>query len=103
MPHDTLLLELFAIFVWSKVFGEIFEQMTLPAVLGEILAGVLLGPYATGLVVPNDTVYSIAEVGAVFLLFSVGLETRPKDLIRVGRQSLGVALVGIVVPFGLGF
>jgi Kef-type K+ transport system membrane component KefB len=103
MPHDTLLLELFAIFVWAKVFGEIFEQMSLPAVLGEILAGVILGPYATGLVVPNDTVYSIAEIGAVFLLFSVGLETRPKDLIRVGRQSLGVALTGIVVPFGLGF
>lgn len=103
MPHDTLLLELFAIFVWAKVFGEIFEQMSLPAVLGEILAGVILGPYATGLVVPNDTVYSIAEVGAVFLLFSVGLETRPKDLIRVGRQAVGVALVGIIVPFGLGF
>ncbi|MBV8207912.1 MAG: cation:proton antiporter [Acidobacteria bacterium] len=103
MPHDTLLLELFAIFVWAKVFGEVFEQMSLPAVLGEILAGVVLGPFATALVVPNDTVYSIAEVGAVFLLFSVGLETRPKELIRVGRQSLGVAVLGIVVPLLLGF
>jgi Kef-type K+ transport system membrane component KefB len=103
MPHDTLLLELFAIFVWAKVFGEIFEQMSLPAVLGEILAGVILGPYATRLVTPNDTVYSIAEVGAVFLLFTVGLETRPKDLIRVGQQSLGVALSGIIVPFVCGF
>src|SRR5215469_7041038 len=90
MPHDTLLPELFAIFVWAKV-------------LGEILAGVILGPYATRLVTPNDTVYSIAEVGAVFLLFTVGLETRPKDLIRVGQQSLGVALSGIIVPFVCGF
>jgi Kef-type K+ transport system membrane component KefB len=103
MQHDTLLLELFAIFVWAKVFGEIFEQISLPAVLGEILAGIVLGPYATKLVLPSETVYSIAEVGAVFLLFTVGLETPPKDLIRVGQKSLGVALSGIIVPFFFGF
>ncbi len=105
MPQhaDTFLLELFAIFVWAKVFGELFEQLSLPAVLGEILAGVILGPYATGLVDPSATVGSIAEVGAIFLLFTVGLETRPQELIRVGRQSLNVALVGVAAPFVLGF
>ncbi|MFB3813140.1 MAG: cation:proton antiporter [Terriglobales bacterium] len=100
---DTLLLELFAIFVWAKVFAEIFEQLSLPAVLGEILAGVVLGPYATGLVAPSETVASIAEIGAIFLLFTVGLETHPQDLIRVGRKSMRVALAGVVVPFALGF
>lgn len=104
MPHaDPLLLQLFAIFVWAKVFAEGFERLALPAVLGEILAGVILGPYATGLVDPSSTVLAIAEVGAIFLLFTVGLETRPKDLIRVGRVSLQVAVAGIVVPFVLGF
>lgn len=105
MPHgtDSLLLELFAIFVWAKVFGEIFEQLSLPAVLGEILAGVILGPHATALVIPSQTVTSIAEVGAIFLLFTVGLETRPSDLIRVGRSSLRVALAGVALPFILGF
>jgi Kef-type K+ transport system membrane component KefB len=105
MPHgaDTFLLELFAIFVWAKAFAELFEQLTLPAVLGEILAGVVLGPHLTSLVVPSDTVESIAEVGAIFLLFTVGLETRPGDLIKVGRQSLRVAVAGVVVPFLLGF
>jgi len=105
MPHgtDTLLLQLFTIFVWAKVFGELFERMHLPAVLGEILAGVILGPYATRFVIPGDTIYSIAEVGAVFLLFTVGLETSPSDLIRVGRLSLRVAVAGIVVPFAAGF
>lgn len=105
MPHgtDTLLLELFAIFVWAKVFGEIFEQLSLPAVLGEILAGVILGPHATALVNPSQTVSSIAEIGAIFLLFTVGLETRPSDLLRVGRVSLRVALAGVVLPFALGF
>lgn len=100
---DTLLLELFAIFVWAKVFGEIFEQLSLPAVLGEILAGVILGPHATALVSPSATVSSIAEMGAIFLLFTVGLETRPQELIKVGRQSIRVALAGVVFPFLLGF
>src|SRR5437016_14670743 len=105
MPHgtDTLLLQLFAIFVSAKLCGELFERLGLPAVLGEILAGVVLGPYATALISPSDTIYSIAEIGAIFLLFTVGLETQPKDLIRVGRQALGVAVAGIVVPFVLGF
>jgi Kef-type K+ transport system membrane component KefB len=105
MPHgtDSLLLELFAIFVWAKVFGEIFEQLSLPAVLGEILAGVILGPHATRLVIPTQTVSSIAEIGAIFLLFTVGLETRPSDLIRVGQHSLRVALAGVALPFILGF
>jgi Kef-type K+ transport system membrane component KefB len=105
MPQsaNTFLLELFAIFVWAKAFAELFEQLSMPAVLGEILAGVVLGPHLTGLVVPSDTVESIAEIGAIFLLFTVGLETRPAELIRVGRQSLRVAVAGVIVPFVLGF
>lgn len=100
---SDILLQLFTIFVWAKVFGELFERLYLPAVLGEILAGVILGPYATRFVVPSDTVFSIAEIGAVFLLFTVGLETNPNDLIRVGRIALRTATAGVVVPFVLGF
>jgi len=104
MPHaESLLLELFAIFVWAKVFGEIFEQVGLPAVVGEILAGVVLGPYAAKFVNPGTTTLSIAELGAIFLLFTVGLETSPKELIRAGRASLGVGLAGVLAPFVLGF
>ncbi|MFI5088632.1 MAG: cation:proton antiporter [Terriglobales bacterium] len=104
MPHaESLLLELFAIFVWAKVFGEIFEQLGLPAVVGEILAGVILGPYAAKFVNPGATTLSIAGLGAIFLLFTVGLETSPKDLIRAGRTSLRVGLAGVLAPFALGF
>jgi Kef-type K+ transport system membrane component KefB len=105
MPHnsDPFLLQLLVIFVWAKIFGEVFEQMSLPAVLGEILAGVILGPYATGFVTPGPSVLSLSELGAIFLLFGVGLETHPDELIRVGRTSLGVATAGVVVPFVLGF
>src|SRR5215467_1255579 len=102
-PADPFLLQLLVIFVWAKILGEIFEQLGLPAVLGEILSGVILGPYAAGFVVPTESTESIAGLGAIFLLFSVGLETHPKELIGVGKRSIGVAVAGVVVPFGLGF
>ncbi len=100
---EALLLQLFAIFVAAKVLGELFERIHIPGVLGEITAGVLLGPFALGLVHPNDTLHSIGEMGAIFVLFSAGLETSAHDLIRVGRKALVVAFLGIVVPFVLGF
>lgn len=105
MPHSSfsLLLELFAIYVAAKAFGELFERLSLPGVLGEILAGILLGPYALDLVSPGEITSSIAQLGAIFLLFAVGLETRPDDLRRVGKKSLVVATSGVIVPFLLGF
>lgn len=105
MPHgpEQLLLELLLIFVSAKVAGEIFERLRVPGVLGEIAAGVALGPYALGWIHPSDTLHSIAEIGVIFVLFSAGLETSPHDLIRVGRQALLVAVAGVLVPFALGF
>jgi Kef-type K+ transport system membrane component KefB len=100
---EQLLLELFAIFVSAKVVGELFERVALPSVLGEILAGALLGPYALGWIPASDTIHSVAELGAIFVLFSAGLETSPGELIRIGGKSLRVALAGIIVPFILGF
>jgi len=100
---EQLLLELFAIFVSAKVIGELFERISLPSVLGEILAGAVLGPYALGWIQPSDTIYSVAELGAIFVLFSAGLETSPRDLIRIGGKASIVAIAGIVVPFLLGF
>jgi Kef-type K+ transport system membrane component KefB len=100
---DPFLLQLLVIFIWAKIFGEIFEQLGVPAVLGEILAGVVMGPYAASFVLPTEAIESIAGLGAIFLLFTVGLETHPKELIGVGRRSMGVAIAGVVVPFGCGF
>ena len=65
---DPFLFQLFFIFVWAKLFGEVFERLHLPAVLGEILAGVVVGPFGAGFVVPDEAIYSIAEIGAIFLL-----------------------------------
>jgi Kef-type K+ transport system membrane component KefB len=101
--HDTLLFDLFAIFLAAKVIGEVFERLKLPAVLGEILAGAVMGPYALGWIHPSDTLGAIAAIGAIFVLFYAGLEISPGDLIKVGRTALLVAIAGVVLPFVLGF
>jgi len=105
MPHaaDQLLLQLLAIFVSAKVLGELFERVRLPSVLAEILAGAVLGPFTLGWINPSDTIHSVAEIGAIFVLFSAGLETSPQDLIQVGRKALLVVVAGVVAPFVLGF
>ncbi len=100
---EHLIFQLFSIFVAAKIVGEIFERLSLPAVLGEISAGVFLGPFALGIITPSDNIYSIAEIGAIFVLFHAGLETSPADLIEVGHKSLLVAISGVVFPFVLGF
>jgi Kef-type K+ transport system membrane component KefB len=70
MPHapDQFLLQLLVIFVSAKVAGELFERVRLPSVLGEILAGVALGPFALNWINPGDTIHSVAEIGAIFVL-----------------------------------
>jgi Kef-type K+ transport system membrane component KefB len=105
MPQggDHLLFPLLAIFVSAKVAGELFERLRLPSVLGEILAGIALGPFALGWINPSDTIHSVAEIGAIFVLFSAGLQTSPQELIQVGRKALLVAVAGVVAPFVLGF
>jgi Kef-type K+ transport system membrane component KefB len=100
---EHLIFQLFAIFVATKIVAEVFERLGVPGVLGEISAGVILGPAALSVIHPSDTIYSIAEIGAIFVLFHAGLETSPQELIQVGRKSLLVAISGIVVPFILGF
>lgn len=101
--YDVLLFSLFAIFVAAKAIGEIFERLKLPPVLGEILAGVAMGPFALGWIQSSDPLTAIAEIGAIFVLFNAGLEVSPNELIKVGRTAVLVAVAGVIVPFVLGF
>lgn len=104
MEHTTkILFELFLMFGAAKLLGEACERWRQPAVIGEILAGVLLGPYVLKIVTPSELTTGIAEIGVIVLLFTVGLETRPSDLIRVGGVATLVAVLGVIVPFIAGF
>jgi Kef-type K+ transport system membrane component KefB len=103
MNHGAeVLLSLLIVFVAAQVGAEIVQRLKLPAVVGEIAAGCLVGPYALGWVKLNEPLELLAELGAVLLLFSVGLETRVDDLRKVGRLATLVGVSGVVLPFILG-
>ena len=103
MSHGTeVLLGLFVIFVGAQIGAEIAQRLKLPAVVGEIAAGCILGPSLLGWVNIVEPFESLAEIGAIFLLFSVGLETRIEDLKKVGRVSTLVGVAGVILPFLMG-
>ena len=87
----------------AKIFGELAERIGQPSVLGELLAGVILGPSVLGLVPLSQGIFLLAEIGVVLLLFEVGLETDLDELLRVGGPALAVALAGMVLPFAGGY
>ncbi|MEK6325343.1 MAG: cation:proton antiporter [Acidobacteriota bacterium] len=101
--HGKILLALFIVLLAAKLAAELFERIRQPAVVGEILAGIVIGPSVFQLVQPTDVLDALAEIGVIFLLFTVGLETRPSDIFKVGRTATVVAVLGVVVPFVAGW
>lgn len=101
--HTRLLFTLFIMFVAAKVAAEIFERLRQPAVAGEILAGIVIGPSVLNWVQPSELTGTLAEIGVIFLLFLVGLETKPADIFRVGARAMLVAVLGVIVPFVGGY
>lgn len=101
--QDKVLLTLFMMLAAAKLMAEIFERLRQPAVVGEILAGVIIGPSVFGWVAPNEITGTLAEIGVIFLLFTVGLETKPASIFQVGRRALIVAVLGVVTPFLAGW
>jgi Kef-type K+ transport system membrane component KefB len=105
----TILLALALVVVGAKLAGELVERLGQPAVLGELIVGIALGnmvllggPDASRLV-SSETFTVLAELGAVLLLFHVGLESTPKEMMAVGGRATLVAVVGVVAPMLLGF
>ncbi len=97
------LLSLFVILLAAKIGDEIFKRLGQPTLIGEILAGVVVGPAVLGLVEPSDVIDVFAELGVVFILFWVGLETRIHELLGVGRSAALVGVLGVIVPFAGGY
>lgn len=88
----------------AKMGGALAQRVGQPAVLGELVAGVLLGGSVVGLVNPTtEVLHLLAELGVVILLFAIGLETDLRQLMQVGGASTLVAVVGVVLPFMLGY
>ncbi|MEI2703928.1 MAG: cation:proton antiporter [Ilumatobacteraceae bacterium] len=101
-----ILLDLLIVVVAAKVAAEVAERVRLPAVVGEIVAGVAIGPSGFGLIrLDGDrstALALLAELGVLLLLVGVGLEMDLAELGRVGRQAMAVAVTGVIVPFAAG-
>jgi Kef-type K+ transport system membrane component KefB len=103
MDVGQLLVGLAIVWIAAKAAGEVMERLGQTSVLGELLAGVVIGPGVLGLVHESELLLALAELGVIILLFEVGLESDLSDLLRAGPQSMLVAIVGVVVPLLLGF
>jgi len=97
-----VLFQLFSLLLAAKVGDEIFKRLDQPTLIGEILAGIIVGPAVLGWYEVNEATGLFAEIGVVLLLFRVGIETRLADLLRVGLPAGAVGLLGVLLPFGGG-
>ena len=103
VEHAAILLDLFIMLAAAKLMAEVFERLKQPAVVGEILAGVIIGPSVLMWVAPTDIINVLAEFGVIFLLFNVGLETKPQAIFSVGKRALTVGVLGVLLPFVAGY
>ncbi len=95
----------------AKLMAELFLRIRLPIVLGELLAGMIIGPFALGafliyegnlLVQINDNIKVLGEIGAIVILFMAGLEMTPREFLKGGKASFTIATFGVVIPFFAG-
>lgn len=106
MPHGAdipLPLAMLIVFGSAKLLAEIFERLNQPGIVGEILAGAIVGPSVLGWIAPNPTLGALADLGVMFLLFGVGLEVKASELMKVGGTATLVAAAGVIVPFFAGW
>ncbi len=96
-------LSMLIVFVSAKLLAEIFERLNQPGIVGEIIAGILIGPSVLNFIQPNEFLTALSDLGAMFLLFRVGLEVRSSELLRVGGVATLVACCGVIVPFLMGW
>ncbi|MFI5424658.1 MAG: cation:proton antiporter [Nitrososphaerales archaeon] len=96
----------------AKIFAEIFHKFNLPIVLGELLAGIIVSPFALGglplldgkpLVILNETVLQIGGISGIVILFIAGLEITPREFLKGGAASFTVGACGVIVPFFVGY
>ncbi len=103
MQAHTFFLYLLIILLAARLFAELAVRLKSPSVIGELFAGIVIGPSLFGWIEPVEALKLMAEIGIILLLFEVGLSTDIKRLIRSGRKSTIVAIIGFIAPLIFGF
>lgn len=102
METHSLLIEVAVVLLSARLFGELALHLRAPPIIGELCAGIVIGPSLLGWVSPSEPFKLLAEIGIILLLFEVGLETDLQRLVKAGPKSVVVAVTGFVLPFLLG-
>ena len=102
MKSYAILLDLALIMISAKFMGLVARKIKAPMVVGEIIAGLVIGPCLLGVVQPSDFLNQMAEIGVILIMFSAGLETNLQELKKSGFQALVIACVGVFVPLAGG-
>ena len=103
MQTHEFFLYLLIILLTARIFAELATRLQAPSVIGELLAGVVLGPSLLGWIEPVEAIKLMAEIGIILLLFEVGLATDVKRLVSTGLKSVIVAISGFILPLLMGF
>jgi len=103
MQVNTFFLYLLVVLLAARLFAELAVRLKSPSVIGELFAGIVIGPSLLGWVEPVEALKLLAEIGIILLLFEVGLSTDIKRLIRSGTKSTLVAILGFIAPLFFGF
>lgn len=103
MASYHYLLDIALILLGTKAFGLFTRKLRMPAVVGALIAGILLGPAILNWVQPSDLISSLSEIGVIVLMFGAGLETSITDLRKAGLKALVIAVLGVLVPLVLGY
>ena len=98
METYIILRDLAIIILAAKFMGLVAKKCRIPAVAGEIVAGLIIGPCLLGWVAPSDFISQMAEIGVILIMFSAGLETNLKELKKTGVKALVIACFGVAVP-----
>ncbi|MDE6974775.1 MAG: cation:proton antiporter [Lachnospiraceae bacterium] len=102
METYIVLKDLAIIMITAKLFGIIARKLKAPQVVGEIIAGLIIGPSILGWVNQTDFLLQMAEIGVIFLMFSAGLETNMRDLLKTGPIATLIACAGVFIPLFMG-
>src|SRR5712691_857790 len=96
-------LSMLIVFGSAKLLAELFERLNQPGIVGEILAGVLIGPSVLAWIAPDDFLKALSDLGVMFLMFRVGLECKPAELLKMGPMATLVATCGVIASLAMGW
>lgn len=99
---EELFVSVIIILVAARVLGEVFQRMKQPPLVGELLAGILIGPSVLGIIHSNSDLGVLSDLAVFFLMLLAGLEMNPRDIRRVGRYAIIISIIAFVVPFAAG-